>query len=487
MFGRSRLLLAIAMPLGLAGGLWATLCSSVSAQEDGEISLMREPHSYVDVVDAFDDDDPFDINITAGFLRRWTFGNIQRERGTVDPGVDSGDPNRLSRRWVDIARHEHTQNILNLGVDVGIFRDLALYARLPIILSDDRGLSRIGGRDPGPNLLPDNSANPNNPDAEPLFAVGPDGFAAPTRSGVDYISAGIAWSMFNQNRDASLPTWLLMLEGRFNIGDSLRACDASASSARCRQWTQADGGDWSFADTDSGAGSSRGTNALRLETRASWRTRYVEPYIGLMFQIEWPGSSERFFLPANNISGFINERPPIRGQLTGGVAIVPWENRAAWQQFTVDVRFSGTYVSEGHGYSPLFDALGTSMSPYLSEPNLEGVPPRGDLRLVPFFGLTDMEAHAELGATLRFEMRAARYIRFGLGATLFYISPYVITFADACNPGVSDIPDGDARRGSCRSGIINPHHRPVIDLPGQRFRVDEQIRLDLFANVVAMF
>jgi hypothetical protein len=106
---------------------------------------------------------------------------------------------------------------------------------------------------------------------------------------------------------------------------------------------------------------------------------------------------------------------------------------------------------------------------------------------VPFFGLTDMAPHAEIGARVGVEMRAARLIRFQLNAALWYIEPYLITYADACNPNVNADEFDASRRGTCRSGIINPHHRPAIDLPGQQFRVNEQVRLDLQFNVTGMF
>jgi hypothetical protein len=316
----------------------------------------------------------------------------------------------------------------------------------------------------------------------PLFEL-EGGFRSPTRYGLDYIAAGLAWSMMNQHRERDLPTWMLMVEGRFNVGDPLVACKGSS----CRAWTQNAEGRWSPEDGPGSAGMTRGTNALRIETRSSWRTQYVEPYAGLAFQIEWPASAERFFLPAGNLAGIINERPPILGELTGGIAIIPWENRADWQRLTIDLRFHGRYVSEGREYSPLFDALGTSQNRYLTEPNLEGdASANPDLRQVPFFGLTDVQSHAEFGAHVGIEVRAARYVRFALGATIWYVQPYIITYTDACNPNVS-VADGDARKGTCRTGIINPDHRPELDLPGQRFRVDEQVRLDLSLSATALF
>ena len=446
----------------------------VAAQEDGDLRLMNEPHSYTDVVDAFDDEDPFDFNVTVGYRHEYTSGNIQRE-GNPAAGMAGRDPDRASQNWVDVAHHTHTRNILDLGLDIGIFRDLAVYGRLPLILSDDRRLASHGND----QFL---SASYLDMPADPLFSVP---FQSPTRSGLDYVGAGLAWSIFNHHRERELPTWILMIEGRFNLGDPLTACQVNGG-AQCRVWTES-GGDWT-PGTGTDAGETRGTNALRIETRSSWRTRYVEPFAGLLFQVEWPANAERFFLPAGSLNGIVNERPPMIGQFTGGMAIIPWENRAQFQRFAIDVRVMGKYVSEGHGYSPLFDAFGTSNSPYLREPNLEGEAGGGaDLRQVPFFGLTDMAPHAELGAHLGIEMRAARFVRFQLEADLWYVAPYVITYADACNPNFEAQDPNDPRVGTCRRGVINPHHRPAIDLPGQNFRVDEQVRLQLQVNVTGMF
>lgn len=464
---------------------------AANAQEDGELRLMAEPHSWVDVADAFDDDDPFDLNVRVGYRNVYQFGNIQRENP-----IDAGDAARMTGNWTDVAHHTHTRNILDVGLDVGIFRDLALIGRMPIILSDDRSLTANGETsllspysdiDPAPMIPGGDQALFNLP------------FDSPTRSGLDYIEVGLAWSIFNQNRERELPTWVLMVSGRLNVGDPMIACQGG-SGTRCREWTNS-GNDWTFDDdaTDD-AGETRGTNGLRIETRASWRTRYVEPYGGLLFGIEWPGTSERFFLPANNINGFINEQPPIMGQLTGGMAIIPWEDRGGWQRFSLDVRFQGRYLSEGHGYSPLFDALGTSNSPYLTSLNVEGAPRLIDpddpsqgsvldpnLRRVPFFGLTDMQQRAELGAYFAVEMRAARFVSFQLSAQLWYVTPYIITFADACNPNVDGVDRSDPRSGTCRSGIINPHFRSVLDSVGRSFRVDEQIRSEITFKVTGMF
>lgn len=458
--------------IALAGALLAAaLVPAPAAADDDELVLMDEPTSFTDVVDAFDDHDVFDVNVTIGYLRTWELGRIQREQN----GPASAD-GRMTRHWQDVADYSREINQLIFGLDIGLYRDVAVYARLPLILSDDRALARVGGEDPGA-LVFDRSSTPS-----PLFDVpaGSRGFRSPTRSGVDYLAVGLAWSILNQHRDPHAPTWVLMLEGRFNLGEPMHACESLAEppgGLRCQ------GG-----GSDPGVG--RGTNALRVETRGSFRYQYMEPYAGLAFQMEWPGSGDRFFVPSGNLAGYINSRPPIQGRLTVGTAIIPWEDRQQWQRFSIDLRFTGDYLSEGRDYSPLFDALGSSQNPYLTTPNCEGPVETcrdGSALESPFFGLTDTQSRVRLGGMITLEMQAARYVRFSVSTAVYHSPSYTITQADACNPNASGAGDDDPRRGTCRSGIINPHHRPAIDLPGQRFRMEGLTQVDVAASVTAQF
>lgn len=471
---RERRQFAIAFVLVLG----AIVPCSVQA-DDEPLVLMNEPTSFTDVIDAFDDHDPFDVNLTLAYLRTWEFGRIQRENPT------SGD-HRMSRDWLDVGDYSHEINQLVVGLDVGIFRDLALYGRLPLILSDDRSIASVGGTGRVEDRGPDGASNP------PLFDLSST-FRSPTRSGVDYLALGIAWSILNQHRDRNVPTWMWMLEGRFNLGDPMRACGPNGMGGFECLGTDEDPDTLALRRNGS-PGVGRGTNALRIETRGSFRYEYIEPYAGLAFQIEWPGYGSGQFLPQGNLAGYINDLPPILGRLTVGSAIIPWEDREHFQRFSIDLRFLGEYWSEGHDYSPLFDALGSSRNPYLTHAVLEGQPTDGDpngqagLERVHFYGLTDVQSRTRFGGQLTLEMQAARYVRFALSATLLHTPSYGITIADACNPNVTDPPRGDQRlRGTCRSGIINPHHRPVIDLPGQRFRMASTTQVDLMASVTAQF
>ena len=475
--------------LGAAAALAAlALAAPARADEDADqrLDLMNEPISFTDVVDAFDDDDLFDVNISVGYQRTMETGHIQRQEPT---SIDE----RMTDHWNDVSNYERAINQLNFQLDVGIFRDFAAYARLPLILSDDRTLSALGPSGQAQSFATDNIMG-----GAALFNPT---FNSPTRSGIDYLAAGLAWSITNQHRDRHVPTWVIMAEGQFNLGDPMHACGSSASSMGRMVC-----GNSGAPNVTGNPGVGRGFNFLRVETRTSYRYESIEPYAGLAFQIGWPGYSSNQFLPSGNLQGYYDQLPPITGRFTVGTAIIPWEDREHYQRFTIDLRLVGDYVSEGHDYSPLFDALGTSSNPYLANPNLEGVPldPATDSRCathaaqcqagvgglasVPFYGLTDTQSHGRFGGTLALEMRAARYIRFGASVGFLYSPPYALTIGTACNPNVSQTPSVDPRlEGTCRGGIINPAQRSVIDLPGDRFRIQGWTQIDINVWVTAMF
>lgn len=442
------------------------------AQDDGVV-LSNEPTRYTDVIDAADDHDPFDLNLSIGFARSITSGTIQRE--ISGPGIEPGQA-----AYTNVAQHRRLSNVLLLGMEVGVYRDVMVYANLPLMLSDERSLR-------APNAGGMAGA------AAPPFSVP---FNSPTRSGIDYLALGAAWSITNQARMPSYRIWVLMLEGGCGVGVPLHACSTEAvpgSSAACRgEYDSAGNQQWV-----SDPGISSGTNALRVETRVSRRIGYIEPYLGFAFQHEFLASSDKYFSPGGALPGVVHRRPPVLGELTAGLAVVPWEHRGRHQRFTFDLRGQFAYVSAGRDYSPLFDALGISQDSTLTSPNLEidcsmssdpaACASASSVRRAYNYGLTDTQAHARLGARASLDMQAARYVRFTLGVSLYYNTPYLITGADPCNPGVA--PDGadDQRIGTCTSGVINPSYRSSIDTPGRRFRLDGDFTVTFDAMLTAQF
>jgi hypothetical protein len=456
-------------PTAACLGLAVCLASSASARaEEEELRLMNEPTSFTDVVDAFDDHDPFDLDLTLGYERTWEFGRIQRE-----------SPSTSGTEWRDLGNFSREVNQLLIGLDVGLYRDLALYSQVPLMLSDDRMLTPVGSE--SATLLLDRTAG-----GAPLFDLPASGFRSPTRSGVDWISAGLAWSVLNQARDPHVPTWMWMIEGRFNVGQGMHAC---AAVGQCLTNATADDARTGVLLRGSDAGVGRGVNALRIETRASYRFAFLEPYVGFAFQASFPGNAAPAFSEGGALPGYVHKMPPLVGRVTVGSAFVPWEDRARWQRVTVDLRCLGEFSSAGLEYTPLFDALGGSTNPALAQPQLDGVARAAgasNLSRVHFAGLLDVDERARLGAQLGIEIGVARYVRFRVAGGLYHTPSYVLTHAEPCNAGVSAAAD-DPRRGACRAGVVDGHYRGAIDSPGQRFRAESTTQVDLSAFATAQF
>ncbi len=417
----------------------ALVALSASAEAQEPLRLMNEPIAYTDVIDAFDDGDMFDLNVHVGFRRSRVAGTIQRE-GSTDPAVlGSG---RGSDNFNDIGDWEHTRNILDLGVDVGIYKDLMLFARLPLVLRDQRRILTPSGTtaDEVNRLLREPNMDPADPMTDPQLYQMP--FESPTRSGLDRLEFGLAFNLLNQARDRHHPTWMMKLSLDLGVGNQINACENEGLQRDPATGLPLD----PAVPVECDPGLTDGTHAFVFASRLSKRYAHLSVYSGLHFRFSWPGRAESEFTPGGGLAGYQNPRPPIEGGLALGISVIPWENRASWQRFSIDFRVDGTYVSEGRAYSPLYDALGSSQHPYLTELNYEGIPNGSAvLRPVGFNGLTDTQAHGVLAGTVAVEMQAAKYVRFRIGTTVSYTTSHLLTYTDACNPNADPSGPDDPR------------------------------------------
>jgi hypothetical protein len=454
--GSTRVLRRIA-PL-VAWLVTSLLAEGGAAQEPGG-SLMSEPIGYTDVADAFDEGDMLDANVHLAFRRSVASGTIQRE--VTDESSEDG---RSSRHFVDVAEHEHVRNELVFQLDLGLYHDLMLIVRMPVVLDDQRELSAVD--EP---CTAGNAARGCSALLEPL----PDGSEMPLfdlsrtlrsgeRSGLPSVDLGLAWGVINQYRQSHLATWVLLLESSIDTGQVVHAC----------------------VGTDCEPGISSGTAKLRFESRWSYRYRYLEPFAGIAHTLQWITGGEKLYNPTGDLAGAVDPDPPSRTDATLGVAIIPWEDRGRFQRFEIDVRGSAGLISSGRDVSPLFDALGDSENPHIEADNFERLEP--DAQVVPFTGPTSVQSHASLAFDTEVVMQAARYVRFSLGLGFAYLTPHLITGAPACNGDV-EAGAGDTRMGSCGPGILNPQHRPAIDAPGRRFRLDSELTVRLLAAAVGQF
>ena len=124
-----RLALSTAALLAVVGG-----AASASADEPvaaKEPRLLSETAEVTSVADAFDGDDPFDLNLLLGFQQSWKHVNIRRETQINQTGLATGG---FIPATENIASYSSSTSTLNIGADVGIYKDFALILRLPVML-----------------------------------------------------------------------------------------------------------------------------------------------------------------------------------------------------------------------------------------------------------------------------------------------------------------------------------------------------------------
>lgn len=476
---------AVLVALGIEGPARAD--EPLAAREP---TLMSDPAQITNVIDAFDKNDPFDLNLVLGFEQSWKSAKIRRETQLAQPGLETGG---FVPGTENIASYSSSMSTLLVGADVGIYRDLALILRAPIILNWSQGLSDLDGSSAvaGQRLA--------DPSGGHLFSVP---FTSPNRSGIDYISAGLDWDIFNQERDATKPTWLVGIEGRIPVGTPLHACNATPGAPGVECPNPA------YPDQNRDPGISRGMYSIGARTFWSRRFGYVEPFSGFSFRADIPDSSSDFgkYNPQNNLE----RMPPMLGSFTLGTEVVPWEHREQYQRVSADFMFTGTYHSPGRDYSELFDELGSSYATslrsanpatYTHNPNFPGTAMNPQPQSIAdqnseqiyFSGITEEQAYGSFEVSAFATYQAGEYIKFVAGGAFGYVQSHLITSADTCNPSTinADMAGPCTTKGAngqtTVNGVPNPDHRDIIDTPGHRFLVDDETVVNLWVMGVVMF
>lgn len=479
-----------------------------------EPRVMQEPGEVVDVIDAFDDGDDFDLNVSLGFSYETKSARILRETYIQQPGLTTGG---YTADTMNVAEYSSSTSRLIPRVDIGAYQDLAFYLELPIILNHSRDLAGLDGSDSVQATVLAGAPG------EQLFGLP---FQSPDRSGPEYFAVGVNYSPFNFNqaRDPSKPTWLFGTEIRFPIGEPMHACNANPASGQveCAHPADVDRDGSRSGDLEGeevgplDPGVARGVWGLQLHTYMSRRIKYIEPYWGFEALFEFPAGDSEF--ESTNFRSSVVNHPPLRGKIVLGSMFIPWEYREKYGRLTFDVRLEGDYISEGRDYSELFDALGSSPAPSLRNPNYARYTGSGASPDDPactdndpgtfcpvtsvadtsnpsyFTGLTTVQAHGSYRASGSVTWQASEFVKFTFGLGFRHDQAHFLNQDKACN---ADFKNDLNASGPCRrteadgsvsaTGIPNPNHRPTIDVAGRRFLVDSSNTFDIFARGVVMF
>lgn len=407
------------------------------------------------VVSALDEDDTFDLNVTATWLHDVKSALVNREQ-------EAGTGLSL----VKDLKYARTRDVLNLRLDFGVLWDVGLRIEAPLVLSDSNHLDYDTGISPA-----------NSTFVEETLANGPNSpshvFQAPTRKGFENLGLGVTWAVFNQRRDDTKPTWTLSFDAKLDVFQDMRYDPLNPN-----------------ANTAVGLG----YHQLIWSTWVSKRFRHFDPYFGGSYMLPIRTNGSIF---QNQGGGQTVVNPQQVATVTIGVEEIAWENVQKRQRITIEARAVMQEHFAGRNTSELWEPLAGSPSckagtadltncrATLDEisqaPTINGVPQPLMVKAAPYPGVTDVEAYGSFGGDLGLNIQVGPYIRFHSLFGLTVDEPHFITNA---SPGV---PGPSGRVDSNDPAQANPVYREVIDLPGRRYRIEQSQTWHLVVEGSLMF
>lgn len=388
-----------------------------------------------DVIDAADENDPFDANIQLRFELDQITGTINREYpcfagNDVCPNASSILPKR------ELAFEQTIQKLV-INPKIGIYKDVELGVEIPIILLDQVKLRLAEGVDQSTSSVGE------------LLQVGEnEPFIGGSRSGMGDLKLGFRYSPFNYERDITEPTWVLALAYTMPTG-KIKKGDNTAVG--------------------------HGVHSLDLSTTISRRTfLWLEPYFSFHGSFRFPEAGSLF-----ESTGTQTLQQP--GNIIGimlGTEFIPWEEkggedplRSARLEF--DLGMSADFVFEGREYTPLFEGLANS--PCNDDPACILTASTRDIRagLSPSEagrsdGITDVEQYGIFSAWFGLHYQPVRYVQFGAVFGYDRQTPHFLTNAD---PGKDLSGDGPVTENATLANgtTINefsPTYIEALDAPG---------------------
>lgn len=481
-----------ACTLGLATGMGLAGVASAKA-----------PHSPDRVVTAFEKDNPFDIHVGLDYAFRYHGAALRRE-------------------WVHEGRRVLARDLLYRSlrhsliptIEIGLFRGLAAYAELPVVLRDERDYrfdrsSSKGCVDPGQPGTAATCVNKTNsttlrdgiiPNAGfsaerqggPFLAYPASDtrtiFRAPVRKGIDQIHLGLKYAILRQDKVSAFPTWILAFESRLGIGAEQtmkRSLNDAPASNR-------------FVG--------RKIHEFGFWTSVHRRYRYIQPYAN--GYARWAVAAKKSAIGRINAPGTPSPGPQNKMGMSMGAMIVPWVQPERKLRFAIEVQGNLDYVGRGHAYSEGWEIFSDSpalvgnrdpagpacsVAAALEFAGLNPSNPSDYLRVAngqsegqncaAFSGVTKVAAHATLGGTLNLRLTLGPWAELSVGSTLSSTTQHLISGESLGVPNIA----GDPNLIDLGTQDMNPQRRDVIDRPGRRYAVDDVLTARAHASLRVTF
>jgi hypothetical protein len=279
------------------------------------------------VLTAVEKGDPLpEVWLGVGFEHIRRSANITRE--WVDRDA-AGQPLRAGDvRELEFSEYQHR---LNIDLRAGIFRDLELHVRAPIILAYKSQISFAKDVEATSTIWGSENANDRAYDYRYPITEVP---GSRERAGFGDMTFGLAWSPFVDSKDEAYPTLTLTGDLIAPTGTRRNPADVAA-----------------LPDQPGKGGMGLGQTIFDLSVGLSRRMRLgtptLDPYIIVGARLPVATSSQKA----------LGMQPPISGRAVVGTEVLIFEDPEREQLYSVDLGFSFRYVAIGRTYSELSDYL----------------------------------------------------------------------------------------------------------------------------------
>jgi hypothetical protein len=399
---------------------------SVAPSASGAAELTR-------IVSSFEEGHPFGFSLEAAYQFTQERSKIVRE---APQDGKLGDMPELIHVAID--------HRLIVEARIGLWRDLEFKFAVPFVFAQDRTWRYAGGTNDANSTVANNCIRANGEllDAncpttgsgrQPIFNSNSNSY----RGGVGDMTFGIAYAIFNQQRDDTKPMWILGLDYTAPTASALDPTVPTTSDSR----------------GDIGERIHR----YKFYTSLSRRIGALDPYFQMHYTlpVRGPGwysncdhpNPENMAHPENCADPAWSRadtgiQPPHTAGVIFGSEFNFIENRKQHSRLAVDLRATATYFSHGRYYNELSDLLGKLL--YSEEYLQYG----GGVGLI-----------AQVGPVLTLQLRSS----------LVYDTPHFLTSEaigkDLDNDGRVDI-TGNPRE-------VNPNFDFRTDVVSRRFRATE--------------
>ena len=471
------------------------------------------------VASSFDEElngNRFDLHIGVSYDFDFKRGAILREWG-------AGGQNNLAK---DLLYRQFRHTVTPM-MEIGLWHDLSIYVAMPVVVSDNRNYEfdkeeGSGCEFPSANSDPGSATCVNKTnstsirdgiiprdgfdafeDANPYGQFTDDDtdmiFRSPTRRGLDQIHVGLKIGILSQERSASknsvdnvlarghLPNWVLGLEGRFAIGKPM-------SFTRAIQ----------TADPSGNHRVGRGMHELGVWTALSRRYRFLEPFFGAHWRMALRAKGSQFE-NYGSTQGSVNPQSETGAYF--GAEIVPWENEARGQKFSVVLSGSALLHYNGRAYSEVWELLADSpalvgdYSPGdnsgcsvggalahaaanpLNPENNGGYANAGGADCDVYNGVSTIDDFGTFGLNAALNFHVSKIARINFGVDMATDTRHFVTSASRGDGSLS----GDPDLVEPDSADVNPVRRDVVDNVGRRYAVDDMFNINAYLNFIVTF